>query len=108
MMNVELQPEPPEFDAKVRQPGLKWLAANAADKRPRAYWREAAADVERAFEGRCAYTAMVLMTPGTIDHFVSIDEDRSLAYEWINYRFASQWINSKKNMLRSAQILDPC
>jgi hypothetical protein len=108
MINVELTPEPPDFDVKVRQPGLKWLAENTDGKRPRAYWREVMAEVERVFEGRCAYAAMVPMTPGTIDHFVSIDEDRRLTYEWLNYRFASHWINSKKSMLRSAQILDPC
>ncbi len=27
MIPVELQPEPIDFDARVRQPGLHWLAA---------------------------------------------------------------------------------
>lgn len=44
---------------------------------------------------------------GTVDHFVSWDEDPTLAYEWSNYRYASGWINSSKKNLTSAQLLDP-
>ena len=44
---------------------------------------------------------------GTVDHFVSCDEDRSKAYCWANYRFASGWINSSKQNLRSEQVVDP-
>ncbi len=51
---------------------------------------------------------MFLGAPGTVDHFVSIDEDRTLAYEWSNYRYASGWINSRKQALRSGEVLDPC
>jgi len=44
---------------------------------------------------------------GTVDHFVSCDEDRSKAYDWSNFRFASGWINSSKNSLSSNEIFDP-
>ncbi|MFO0757500.1 MAG: hypothetical protein U0359_13470 [Byssovorax sp.] len=44
---------------------------------------------------------------GTVDHFVSIDEDRDRAYDWTNYRFSSGWINSSKKSLSSTQIVDP-
>lgn len=44
---------------------------------------------------------------GTVDHFVSWHEDPNLAYEWSNYRYASGWINSSKQNLTSAQLLDP-
>lgn len=44
---------------------------------------------------------------GTIDHFVSFHEDRSRAYDWTNYRFASGWINASKQDLASTAILDP-
>lgn len=50
---------------------------------------------------------MYLGSPGTVDHFVSVDEDRRLAYEWSNYRYAAGWINSRKQDLKSSQILDP-
>ncbi|WP_208729785.1 hypothetical protein [Corallococcus exercitus] len=57
--------------------------------------------------GRCAYTAMWLGSPGTADHFVSIDEDRSLAYEWSNLRYSVGWLNSRKKALVSRRLLDP-
>ena len=44
---------------------------------------------------------------GTVDHFVSISEDRSLAYAWDNYRFCSGWINQSKSKLPSDCLLDP-
>ena len=44
---------------------------------------------------------------GTVDHFVSVNEDRSLAYEWSNYRFASSGLNCSKNRARAADLLDP-
>ncbi|MGK4006664.1 hypothetical protein WMF31_28850 [Sorangium sp. So ce1036] len=50
---------------------------------------------------------MWLSAPGTVDHFVSRDEDRSLAYEWTNFRYAAAWINRSKSALRSDQVLDP-
>jgi len=43
---------------------------------------------------------------GTVDHFLSCREHRDLAYEWNNYRFASQWINSSKQSADD-QVLDP-
>lgn len=44
---------------------------------------------------------------GTVDHFVSISEDRSQAYEWANYRYCSGWINSSKRNEPSWKMLDP-
>lgn len=44
---------------------------------------------------------------GTVDHFVSCNEDRAKAYEWSNYRYASAWLNSSKQRLISTEILDP-
>jgi hypothetical protein len=100
--------EPADFDAKVRKPGRVWLREHReATARPPAYWRQCNTQLARAFEERCAYTAMFLGAPGTVDHFVSIEEDRGLAYEWSNYRYASGWINSRKQALRSGQVLDP-
>jgi hypothetical protein len=108
MIGIERKPAPPAFDRDVREPGVRWLAENPAPKRPPPHWRKVAGDLAVAFDHRCAYTAMELMVPGTVDHFVSIDEDRSRTYEWTNYRYAAHWVNSKKSALRSDQILDPC
>jgi hypothetical protein len=43
---------------------------------------------------------------GTVDHFLSTDNHRHLAYEWSNYRYASGWLNSSKRSL-DRQVLDP-
>ncbi len=100
--------EPADFDQKVRRPGRAWLRkSRGRTARPPAYWRQCNAQLATAFEQRCAYTAMFLGAPGTVDHFVSIDEDRSLSYEWSNYRYASAWMNSRKQAVRSTEILDP-
>jgi hypothetical protein len=58
------------------------------------------------FGGLCAYSAMYL-PDGTVDHFVSFNEDRSLAYEWSNFRYAAGWINSTKSKALAMEILDP-
>jgi hypothetical protein len=100
--------EPADFDQKVRRPGRAWLRKHrGSTTRPPPYWRQCNAQLAAAFEERCAYTAMFLGAPGTADHFVSIDEDRALAYEWSNYRYASAWINSRKQALSAKALLDP-
>lgn len=106
MIRVERAPEPPGFEARVRTPGRRWLALGG--KSAPGYWRRVLHELREAFQDRCAYTATWLSAPGTVDHFVSRDEDRSLTYEWTNFRYAAAWINSSKSALRADQILDPC
>jgi hypothetical protein len=55
---------------------------------------------------RCAYSAM-FEPVGTVDHFVSWNEDSSQAYEWSNYRYCAGWINSSKQNERSSNLMDP-
>jgi hypothetical protein len=43
---------------------------------------------------------------GTVDHYLSCHEHRERAYDWSNFRFASQWINSSKRSADDA-VLDP-
>lgn len=105
MIRIVPRPEPAHFDEKVRRPGLQWLVEYPA-RPPRSYWRAVWSDLAEAFEGRCAYTAS-FTHDGEVDHFVSCDEDRTQAYEWSNYRYCSGWINSKKQNLPSAKLLDP-
>ncbi|MFQ2713495.1 hypothetical protein ACK3YJ_01130 [Aeromonas caviae] len=101
--------EPAEFDARCRQTGQQWLQANPkADRkpgqRPRDYWSPFKPQLADGFRQLCAYGAMYEPV-GTVDHFLPIDADESLAYEWANYRFAAGWINSSKN--KAVGILDP-
>lgn len=106
--------EPSRFDDRTRQRGRRWLArhpkpaAKAASKpwRPKDYWSEFRNDLSNAFRQLCAYGAMY-EPAGTVDHFISCDTDATQAYEWSNYRFCSQWINSSKQKA-DGDVLDPC
>ena len=62
MIPVDLQPEPEDFDHKVRKPGLDWLAAKgipvsgplpAGEKLP-SYWRRALQQLGTAYSQVCA------------------------------------------------------
>ena len=106
MIRFEPSPPPSTFAARAVTRGATWLANNPGTARPLDYWSEFKGPLADAFRSLCAYSAMYEPV-GTVDHFVSCDEDRTKAYEWSNYRYASGWINSSKQALRSDQILDP-
>ena len=98
--------EPGTFDAECRRPGNAWLASHPDDERPRDYWSPFKGRLAHGFADLCAYSAMNV-PDGTVDHFVSVNENRSLAYEWSNYRFASSGFNCSKGRARAADLLDP-
>jgi len=109
MIRFEQVPEPADFDIKARQPELRWLQANPNADRPKDFWTTFKPQLADAFKQLCAYT-VVYEPIGTVDHFISVDEDkknknRSLVYEWKNYRFAAAWINGSKS--NATGILDP-
>jgi hypothetical protein len=99
-------PEPADFDRKVRKPGQAWLQAHPAAKRPQALWECCTATLAEGFANRCGYAAMLDATGGTVDHYLSYQHHRHLAYEWSNYRFASAALNSCKRTA-DATVLDP-
>lgn len=106
MKPVVRVPAPTTF-ASASQRGNDWLARNPnSTERPPAYWREFNIDLGRGFKFLCGYMAL-WTTDGTVDHFVSIDEDRSRAYDWDNYRYVAGWVNSSKQNVVSTDILDP-
>lgn len=105
MIRFEPRDRPEGFEERVERRGATWLAANATG-RPPAHWLEFRTQLADAFGSLCAYSAM-FEPVGTVDHFVSVDEDRSKSYVWENYRFSAGWINSSKRSLRSGQIIDP-
>ncbi len=106
--------EPAGFDVRARQRGRRWLARNPKPAtgptgkrwRPHDYWSEFRSDLADAFRELCAYGAMYEPV-GTVDHFISCHTDPTQAYEWSNYRFCSQWINSSKRTA-DGTVLDPC
>jgi len=69
-------------------------------------WNQFKPQPANAFRNLCAYSAM-FEPVGTVDHFVSCDENRSKAYDGSNYRYASGWIDSSKNNRCSSSIFDP-
>lgn len=131
MMRVAPQPEPADFDAKVRQPGrnalLELIGSPDAAPRPGRPRRVVAATVDAipanklpdlwagdclqqladAYGGICAYLGMIIPVTGmrTADHFVPKEHAKELAYEWSNFRLASLDVNRAKGTHRD--VLDP-
>jgi hypothetical protein len=98
--------KPADFDANVKAPGDQWLKTNPGAKRPKALWEPYTATLSKAYGDRCGYAAMLDPTGGSVDHYLSFKNHRSLAYEWSNYRFASNTLNSSKRNA-DATVLDP-
>jgi hypothetical protein len=106
VIHVEPQPEPPDFDAKVRQPGRVDLATPEGKLRP--LWRHCATQLWEAYKGVCAYSSLhIPRGTGSIsaDHLLPKSKRRELAYEWSNYRLACGRMNSRKNDYED--VLDP-
>jgi hypothetical protein len=106
MIRFDRIPKPAEFVTEAETPGEKWLLENPNASRPRDLWSPFKHHLADGFRNLCAYSALYEPV-GTVDHFVSFDENRARAYDWTNYRFASGWLNSSKKNLASAEILDP-
>lgn len=106
MIHFDRVPKPAHFEERAEQPGAAWLRAHPDAERPRDYWSTFKPQLADGFGRLCAYSAM-FDGVGTVDHFVSLNEDRSRAYDWSNYRYAAAWINSSKLNLRSTEVLDP-
>lgn len=105
MIRFDPHPEPADFKKLVEEPGAVWLAAITTG-RPPPHWSTIRSKLADAFGSLCAYSAM-FEPVGTVDHFISVNEDRSKAYVWKNYRFSAGWINSSKQTLRTTQLIDP-
>ncbi|MCB9654086.1 MAG: hypothetical protein H6729_08165 [Deltaproteobacteria bacterium] len=126
MVPVALAPVPPEFDEKVRQPGLNAIAEMVGKPLPYPgksrkkhskivnqesdipakafppYWRDVLPEMLSAYERRCAYLAMYIhsATGGpTVDHVVPKSRAWRQVYDWSNYCLCAAIINSKKGAL---------
>lgn len=106
MIPVQAQPEPPRFDAEVRQRGLRVLTDRPDALPP--YWRACLGDLHAAYRGICAYVCIYLepvVAGRSVDHFIAKSADKTLAYEWSNYRLACAKMNSRKRDF--TDVLDP-
>lgn len=100
MIPVAERPEPASFDARVRQPGARYLASQQAPvtaRRP--YWRRALPDLCDAYDDTCAYLGIRVRRSTaflTVDHFTPRHVAPMEAYEWSNFRLASPPVNTYK------------
>ena len=106
MIHFDEVPEPSGFRERAVAPGERWLAEHPDTGRPPNYWAPFREALAAGFNSLCGYSAMYEPV-GTVDHWVSIHEDRSRAYDWTNYRFASPRMNACKSRVLSSEILDP-
>jgi len=132
MIPVTPVPEPPAFDRKVRQPGLRAIAelageqpdpprtagrpckkvAASRDKIPAGkfppYWRKVLGDLMESYQQICAYLCLYV-TRGTgapsVDHAIPKSMRWDQVYEWSNYRLACSRMNARKRA--AVDVLDP-
>jgi hypothetical protein len=95
---IKPQPEPDDFDQKVRQPGLAFLSKvpNPKTKEWRDYWVKSLPDLYKSYNKICAYSAQWISRPEgnpTVDHFLPKSAKPELAYEWHNFRLACLTLN---------------
>lgn len=112
MMHISLQPEPESFDIRVRVPGNAFLASNPSPNekqfKKNSYWSRVKNELYAAYRGVCSYTCEYIpktVTNSSVDHFWPKCVHPNLAYEWSNYRLASQKANTNKG--DSIGLVDP-
>ncbi len=106
MIHFDPVREPGAFNERARIPGTLWMATHPGARRPVDLWSPFKPELAEGFFQLCAYSAMYEPV-GTVDHFISVSEDPSKAYEWSNYRYAASWINSSKASVPHGRLLDP-
>lgn len=116
MIPVVLQPEPEDFDERVRQPGLTWLVEHnvAFDQAPAdasnlpSYWRRSNEQLWKAYGGICAYLSIYfewVTGAASTDHFIAKSSLAGEAYEWSNFRLSCLAPNRNKN--KYDDVIDP-
>ena len=112
MIFVQQQPEPPQFEDRVRTPGQLFLTQtpkpSTAQWKSRSHWQRILGELHDAYDGICAYTChWIAPVTGadSVDHFVPKSVEPSLAYEWSNYRLVCSRMNGRKGAKQD--VLDP-
>jgi len=113
---VAMQPEPGDFDKKVRQVGFAWLEKHQIDPNNPplkaselpTYWQKSLEPLWEAYSGVCAYLAIFIepiVSEATIDHFIPKSQNAGKAYEWGNFRLAILHVNRLKG--EHVDVCDP-
>lgn len=97
---------------RVRDDGDRYLATTPYPTTKQwgthAYWQRTLYDLYSAYDGICAYCSewIPLTTGGpVVEHFIPKSIAPTLAYDWTNYRLASQRFNSRKK--DHEDVIDP-
>lgn len=110
MIPVSPRPEPANFHQRVRTPGLAFLSKfpNPTPdnwKKGGKIWCRALDDLFHDYNRVCAYSAeWVTKKERSVDHYVPRTSNKALAFEWSNFRLASQIINQFKG---ASTVIDP-
>lgn len=112
MIPIKPQPEPDDFDEKVRKEGKYFLSKvpnpKTKDWKNHDYWRRSLRDLYDACNHICAYSAQwIPYDTGSpaVDHFIPKSAKPELAYEWHNFRLACLTLNNKKRT--ELDVIDP-
>lgn len=105
MIRIAPQPEPADFDAKVRRRGHADPKDGRGKWKP--HWRACMADLHAAYGGVCAYWSIPVMVDDNarVDHYKPKCLYADDAYEWTNYRLSCDGANRAK--WKHEDILDP-
>ena len=132
MIPVQMPPEPPDFDARVRQPGQEHLQQKGhdpaqpppkhdrflrTDQGKADYWRRVRDALKEGYGNRCVYSCFYLSEERvyggdsfkhSIDHFKPISQSPAqLIYEWSNLRWSWDLINTYKEDSIIPEAHDP-
>ncbi|MFO5473491.1 MAG: hypothetical protein ACLBM2_06195 [Dolichospermum sp.] len=112
MIPVKPQPEPDDFDEKVRQPGLVFLSKvpnpKTEDWKKHDYWVKSLPDLYTSYNKICAYSAQWIPRPEgspSVDHFLAKSPIPEVASDWHNFRLACLSLNQRKGT--QLDVIDP-
>ena len=130
MIRVRPAEEPPDFEARVREPGRRAIAELVGEAPPRRagqrfaqvaesreeipaskfppYWREALGDLLERYDRICSYLCLYIprgVGAPSVDHMIAKSMRWDQVYEWTNYRLACSLMNARKDAI--ASVLDP-
>lgn len=112
MIRVQEQPEPADFNTKVRIPGNVYLLTNPnpTNKQFKKHrkWSNVLDDLYSAYSGICAYSASWIspaQSDPTVDHYLPKQKYPQQAYEWSNFRLCNPKMNRYKD--NHEDVLDP-
>lgn len=110
MIRVNIKPPPNNFEVLVAAPGRRFLNSVPRPRGKqwvnREYWRNVLGYMMTEYDGICAYTSLwIKPDQPTVDHYISRNNNPTLAYEWSNFRLARWRVNTRKN--KNENVIDP-